>query len=120
MDVETREILTTTALAREEENKKGASADQVTGGCSSYARKFALNGMFLIDDSKDADLTNNGEPTKPKAPAKAKSSKARDEILKYIKEGGFVMAEIVEEFNLNKNTTDEVYISTLEALKARA
>jgi len=120
MDVDTREAISTTALAREEENKKGASADQVTGGCSSYARKFALNGMFLIDDSKDSDLTNDGVPPKPKAQPKAKSSVARDEVLKYIKDNSLAMAEIAKEFKLSHNTTDEVYISTLEALKARA
>lgn len=43
------------ALAREEETKKGMDASQITGTASSYARKYALNGMFLIDDTKDAD-----------------------------------------------------------------
>ena len=41
--------------AREEENKKGMDASQVTGATSSYARKYALNGLFCIDDTKDAD-----------------------------------------------------------------
>ncbi|HEI6798599.1 TPA: ERF family protein [Yersinia enterocolitica] len=44
-----------TALAREEESKKGMDAAQVTGATSSYARKYCLNGLFGIDDSKDAD-----------------------------------------------------------------
>ena len=49
-----------TALAREEENKKGMDASQITGSASSYARKYALNGLFAIDDTKDADgLPNN-------------------------------------------------------------
>lgn len=43
------------AYAREEENKKGMDASQVTGATSSYARKYALNGLFCIDDTKDAD-----------------------------------------------------------------
>ena len=47
-----------TAYAREPENKKGADESQITGGTSSYARKYALNGLFLIDDTKDADATN--------------------------------------------------------------
>lgn len=46
------------AFAREEENKKGMDGAQVTGAASSYARKYALNGLFLIDDTKDADSTN--------------------------------------------------------------
>ncbi len=43
------------AYAREEEQKKGMDASQVTGAASSYARKYALNGLFCIDDTKDAD-----------------------------------------------------------------
>lgn len=52
------ESIETTALAREPEAKKGADDSQVTGATSSYARKYALNGMFAIDDTKDADATN--------------------------------------------------------------
>ena len=44
-----------TAYAREDENKKGLDASQLTGATSSYARKYALNGLFCIDDIKDAD-----------------------------------------------------------------
>lgn len=46
------------ALAREEESKKGMDGSQVTGASSSYARKYALNGLFCIDDTKDSDSTN--------------------------------------------------------------
>jgi len=49
------EKVTTTAFAREEESKKGMDASQVTGSASSYARKYALNGLFAIDDVKDSD-----------------------------------------------------------------
>ena len=49
---------TTTAFAREEEVKKGMDGSQVTGAASSYARKYALNGLFAIDDTKDSDATN--------------------------------------------------------------
>jgi hypothetical protein len=45
----------TTAIAREAESKKGMDASQITGAASSYARKYALNGLFLIDDTRDAD-----------------------------------------------------------------
>lgn len=48
-----------TAYAREEETKKGMDASQITGSASSYARKYALNGMFLIDDTRDADTQDN-------------------------------------------------------------
>jgi hypothetical protein len=48
-----------TAFAREEETKKGMDASQITGAASSYARKYALNGLFAIDDTKDADTQDN-------------------------------------------------------------
>ena len=49
------ETVTNTAFAREEETKKGMDGSQITGTASSYARKYALNGLFCIDDTKDAD-----------------------------------------------------------------
>lgn len=60
------EALINTAYAREEETKKGMDSSQVTGASSSYARKYALNGLFLIDDVKDSDTTN----TETKVPFK--------------------------------------------------
>ena len=53
--------ITNSAYAREEENKKGMDGSQITGASSSYARKYALNGLFLIDDVKDSDTTNIGK-----------------------------------------------------------
>lgn len=55
----------TEAYAREEESKKGMDGSQVTGASSSYARKYALNGMFAIDDTKDSDATNTGDKSQP-------------------------------------------------------
>lgn len=54
------ESIHSVAFAREESEKKGMDASQVTGAASSYARKYALNGLFCIDDNKDSDTTNNG------------------------------------------------------------
>lgn len=48
-----------TGYAREEETKKGMDGSQITGAASSYARKYALNGLFAIDDTKDSDATND-------------------------------------------------------------
>lgn len=60
------EQVTVTAFAREEDSKKGMDASQVTGAASSYARKYALNGLFAIDDTKDADALNvNPQYTQP-------------------------------------------------------
>jgi hypothetical protein len=68
-----------TAYAREPLEKKGSDASQITGAASSYARKYALNGLFLIDDTKDAD-SDESEASKPsQSPQKAATavSKAR-------------------------------------------
>ena len=53
----------TTAYAREEEEKKGMDGSQVTGASSSYARKYALNGLLCIDNTPDSDATNDGTGT---------------------------------------------------------
>lgn len=53
-----KETYTATAFAREEESKKGMDGSQVTGASSSYSRKYALNGLFALDDTKDSDATN--------------------------------------------------------------
>lgn len=60
------EAVSATAFAREEVEKKGMDASQITGMASSYARKYALNGLFLIDDTKDADTKDNTKEEKPK------------------------------------------------------
>lgn len=57
-DIETGEVIETSAYAREDETKKGMDLSQVTGSTSSYARKYALNGLLCIDDTKDSDSTN--------------------------------------------------------------
>ena len=61
-----RHSLEVTAFAREEPEKKGMDASQITGTASSYARKYALNGLLLIDDTKDADTDEFHEQTEGK------------------------------------------------------
>ena len=58
IDSDTGETVEASAFARESADKKGMDSSQVTGATSSYARKYALNGLFAIDDNKDADATN--------------------------------------------------------------
>lgn len=85
IDIENGAKITVSALAREELSKKGMDSSQVTGSTSSYARKYALNGLFCIDDTKDADMLNNSkeytatpkaqkQPTKPVQPPKQASN----------------------------------------------
>ena len=84
-----------TAYAREEENKKGMDGSQITGASSSYARKYALNGLFLIDDVKDSDTTNTGEQEPKKA-----SKKQTD----YIKTLGIDLVAMCEYYGINDVT----------------
>ena len=73
IDTESGERINNIAYAREEDEKKGMDGSQVTGASSSYARKYALNGLFAIDDTKDSDATNKGED-KPKTSVKQEKS----------------------------------------------
>lgn len=81
------DTISATGYAREEESKKGMDASQITGSASSYARKYALNGLFCIDDTKDADATNtHGKyapppPPKDDYPFEMKASKTPPETL---------------------------------------
>lgn len=74
------EALFSTAYAREEESKKGMDGSQVTGSSSSYARKYALNGLFSIDDAKDSDTTNTGDAPAQKPAAAAQKKEPVPEI----------------------------------------
>ena len=77
-----KEEITNTAYAREEESKKGMDGSQVTGASSSYARKYALNGLLAIDDTKDSDTTNTHGKATPQTPQEAtQASVTRDNPL---------------------------------------
>lgn len=69
-DCESDNAVTSTAFAREPDEKKGMDDSQITGTASSYARKYALNGLFCIDDTKDAD-TDEYKHQQDKKPSKA-------------------------------------------------
>ena len=100
-----KEIIST-AYAREEESKKGMDGSQITGSASSYARKYALNGLFLIDDTKDADTQHpDKDAEKPQKNAQAAQKKPSrsdlvDACLKYSKFLGYDLDEM-------KNYLDE-------------
>lgn len=78
------ETESTNAFAREETTVKGMSSSQVTGAASSYARKYALNGLFAIDDTKDADATNDGSANNSEEQAlkEIANAKSREELNK--------------------------------------
>ena len=63
-----KEEIATTAFARESKDKKGMAESQIIGSASPYARKYALNGLFCIDDTKDADFMDNSQSNKQQQP----------------------------------------------------
>jgi hypothetical protein len=87
-DIENGGQILCTAYAREEESKKGMDGSQVTGASSSYARKYALNGLLCIDDTQDSDTTNVGDgeqkKTTPKPAAKKTAQAERERWIKAI------------------------------------
>ena len=83
IDTENGTVINTTAYAREEETKKGMDGSQITGSASSYARKYALNGLFAIDDTKDADdpsRHDSGSQRKPARKSKPSQSPTQSPI----------------------------------------
>lgn len=106
-DLESKEVAEATAFAREEETKKGMDGSQVTGASSSYARKYALNGLFCIDDAKDSDFTNTGKETAPaKATYPAKQNAPKNdsdgEFVPTCKQCGATITEKVHDFSVKK------------------
>ena len=94
VDIETGEKIEVEAIAREAEEKKGMDSAQVTGATSSYARKYALNGLFLIDDTKD-----NDHDTLYKTDLKNDKFVSLDPIIKELKK---------EELKINQNQIDSI------------
>lgn len=85
-DTETGESVSATAFAREPEDKKGMSSEQITGSASSYARKYAAGGLFLLDDNKDAD-TNEYKQQQDAAAELENLENLKAELDRYIKAG---------------------------------
>ena len=132
-----------TAYAREAETKKGMDDAQITGATSSYARKYALNGLFLLDDTQDVDTEAyqkaersaqsapkaqvNKTTPKPKAkPQEApqavadptpvgapETDQARTELREYLKKHGIDGMIVAQACNLNKNSTHEDFVDAL-------
>ena len=115
-DTKTEEGTSNTAYAREQESKSGMDASQITGTASSYARKYALNGLFLIDDTKDADTDEHAKQTgaEPKEEKKA-SAKQIELIRKIAEEQGKELDEAI----VNKWTTKQAseFISKYKGAK---
>ena len=114
-DCESDETISNVAYAREEDKKSGMSESQITGSCSSYARKYALNGLFCIDDVKDADTRDNREKTtetttKKKTPTAA-DKKALNDLVTKCKEDNVSIVKICEVYKVaTKEELTKAYI----------
>lgn len=97
VDISTGEKITVEARAREEEKKKGMDASQITGAASSYARKYALNGIFLIDDAKDADTNEYQKQQKQGANTKQQKQYINDNQLQQIYNGINQLAQMTNQ-----------------------
>ena len=99
--------LKVSAFAREPENKKGMDESQITGATSSYARKYALNGLYAIDDNKDAD-TDEHKQQQENAPKKQQAQKQQAQKQQQQQEKRFTEQELHE--------LVEKYVRNIEAL----
>ena len=136
-------LMTVSAYAREAETKKGMDDAQITGATSSYARKYALNGLFLLDDTQDVDTEAyqkaersaqnapkaQGNKTTPKPKAKPQevpqavaeptpegvpaTDQARTDLREYLKKHGIDGMIVAQACNLNKNSTHEDFVEAL-------
>lgn len=110
-----------TAYAREAVDKKGMDDAQITGAASSYARKYALNGMFAIDDTKDADTQDNRPATTRPAPKRTASiadPSLRDEAAKLMVEAGIKGTEAIAFIDLTIGKKTPVTTEDFKALIA--
>lgn len=123
IDIETGEEKSVTALARESEDKKGMDSSQVTGSTSSYARKYALNGLLCIDDTKDSDtdeekkiMLNNDK--KEKEETEEMKKEIIKELVLLVKKHNIEGEKVSKYINktFKKNTTNELNIDELDAL----
>lgn len=126
--IDTGESISNTALAREEEQKKGMDASQVTGATSSYARKYSLNGLLAIDDTKDADTKDNREEGQKKKapivePSEYKINKTQIQALKQGLERTGVEESVILQFAKVKALDDmdyETWHKTMQRLEKTA
>lgn len=127
-DCYSRESIYATAYAREAETKKGMDDAQVTGATSSYARKYALNGLFLLDDTKDVDTEeyqSSKKAAEKKQTTKESNNNAPEEpvesnraiLRNFIHRHGLDGNQIVMICGLNQNSTEQDYAEALAYAK---
>ena len=121
-DNENNENIEVSAFAREPEQQKGMDESQITGTASSYARKYALNGLFLLDDTKDADTDEYHNQTAYQQANENKTTVTSEQVgklkLEMIRTGA-TEQYICEYYKLNKliDMTQEQYVNAMGMFK---
>ena len=128
-DVDSKENVSNSAFAREDEARKKMDGSQLTGSASSYARKYALNGLLAIDDTRDSDFLNNstqslsepqrGTQNNNNIPQNGNTEKYRTEIANVLKAKEIPFKVFTDwlQNNLNTGNLDGLNISQLEQIK---
>ena len=119
-DIESGEKVSTTAFAREELDRKGMDAPQLTGSSSSYARKYALNGLFCIDDTKDADALA-AQDEQEEAKSEAVGAKQVADLQALAKKKGVTVESIVTGYKLKtlQDISPQQWAQAMNALQKR-
>lgn len=122
VDIESGEKIINTALAREDDAKKGMDGSQITGTASSYARKYCLNGLYCIDDTKDADTDEyrhqqerKPQESKPQESQYVKVVNGRTSVLN--SNGSYVAIENLTLEQLEWMLTSERFAAAHEAIR---
>lgn len=116
IDVDSDAVITVEAYAREQVSKKGMDEAQITGATSSYARKYALNGLFLLDDTKDVDSEEYQKEANKATPKKEPDY--RSMLREFIRDMGLDPKAIAQTCGLSKDSTNEDWKAAFEYAKS--
>lgn len=113
------ERISVSAFARESVDKKGMDDSQITGSASSYARKYALNGLFCIDDTKDADSMDNTKVEPKKIKEESASEDEINQIMALCEDTKTEQVKLYRYFQVNGAPTKEQAQKMIVSLKAK-
>lgn len=119
IDNESGRTVEATAFAREALSKKGMDDSQITGTASSYARKYALNGLFLLDDTKDADTDENRMEREDRQAEKTISKTEAKALYAMLQNRGIDVNDFMAEKNIQKlsDLSPEEYAKAMRELE---
>lgn len=112
-----KDSISVSAFAREVEEKKKLDGSQLTGVASSYARKYALNGLFCIDDTKDADTNEYVQKTSQAKATAKKEPTYREKVIDFARRRNISFTELAKDYGLNASTTEERFAEVLKDLE---